>query len=128
MAARNLLNLESVRKSYGRQPLLDGVSLGVAESERIGVIGRNGGGKSTLLSILSGMEPVDSGRATQATGMRLGVLSQVAVVEPGLSLREFVIGDRREHEWASDPRTRGVLTALLGGHAPAALDRTIGQL
>lgn len=128
MAVRNLLNLENLQKTYGRQPVLDGVSLGVAEAERIGVVGRNGGGKSTLLKVLAGLEPADAGRSTRANDLRLGLLSQVGIVNPVSSIRQFVLGGRDEHDWASDSRTRDVLTALLGGFEPALLDRTIGPL
>ncbi|MEI6621656.1 MAG: ATP-binding cassette domain-containing protein, partial [Actinomycetes bacterium] len=61
MAPRNLVNLEDVHKSFGRKPLLDGVSLGIGVGERVGVVGRNGGGKSTLLAVLAGTEPADQG-------------------------------------------------------------------
>ena len=72
----NLVNLESVSKSYGERMLLDGVSLGVSEGERIGVVGLNGGGKTTLLEVLAGISEPDSGRVSHARGLRLGVVTQ----------------------------------------------------
>ena len=66
MATRNLLNLESVDKAFDIRPLLDGVSLGVNEGERIGIVGRNGGGKSTLLKVMAGIETPDQGRVAKA--------------------------------------------------------------
>ena len=69
--ARNLVNLEGVGKAYGTRALLDGVSLGVAEGDRIGVVGRNGDGKSTLLRLLTRREPPDTGRVTHAGGLRV---------------------------------------------------------
>ena len=60
----NLVNLETVSKAYGTTTVLDGVSLGIAEGDRIGVVGRNGGGKSTLLRLITGAEPPDAGRVT----------------------------------------------------------------
>ena len=68
----NLVNLEKVVKGYGQRVLLDGVSAGVAAGERVGVVGRNGVGKSTLLALLAGVEPTDSGRVTRARDLRIG--------------------------------------------------------
>src|SRR5262249_6585613 len=73
-----LVTLETATKAYGPRPLLDGVSLGVAAGDRIGVVGRNGAGKTTLLEALAGRAELDSGRATRARGLRLGYLPQVA--------------------------------------------------
>ncbi|HVQ87841.1 MAG TPA: ABC-F family ATP-binding cassette domain-containing protein [Actinomycetes bacterium] len=127
-APRNLLNLQAVRKSFGREPILDEVSLGVAEGERIGVVGRNGGGKSTLLRVLAGAEPVDAGRVSRANHLRLGLLSQVGQLDAEITVGEYVIGNRAEHSWASEPLSRQVLSALLGGYDTAVLGRTIGAL
>ena len=66
MAKRNLLNLEAVTKAFDIRALLDGVSLGVNEADRIGIVGRNGDGKSTLLKIMAGIEEPDSGRISKA--------------------------------------------------------------
>ena len=128
MAPRNLLNLEAVHKSFGRRPLLDGVSLGIAASERIGVVGRNGGGKSTLLKVMAGLEPVDAGRVTKAGDLRLGVLSQAATVDSSMTIREYVVGDRETHDWTSEARTRDVLIRLLGGFGDELLERELGGL
>ncbi len=128
MAPRNLLNAEAVRKSFGRDPVLDGVSLGVAAGERIGVVGRNGGGKSTLLRLLGGGESPDSGRVTRSGGLQVGVLEQVGVFQPGVTVRASVVGDRDDHEWASESLTREVLRELLGGYDEARLDRPVAEL
>jgi ATP-binding cassette subfamily F protein uup len=88
----NLVNLEAVAKSYGVQPLLDGVSLGVGEGDRIGVVGLNGGGKTTLLEVLAGLEPPDDGRVSRSRSLRQAVTA--------------------EHEWAADPRARSILGGL----------------
>ena len=77
----NLVNLEAVSKSYGVRPLLDGVSLGVAAGQRIGVVGLNGGGKTTLLEVLSGLAEPDSGRVSHVRDLR--ILAQGLVVERG---------------------------------------------
>ena len=128
MPARNLLNAERLAKAYGHDLLLDGVSLGIAEGERIGVVGRNGDGKSTLLRILAGSVPPDAGRVTRSGRLRLGMLGQSDEVDDSLTVGEFVIANRDVHEWASDARQREVLTALLGGHNPALLERTLGPM
>src|SRR5438046_1806676 len=72
----NLANLERVSKAYGVRPLLSEVSLGVAASERIGIVGRNGDGKTTLLQVLTGQEPPDEGRVSAARGLHVGYLHQ----------------------------------------------------
>jgi ATP-binding cassette subfamily F protein uup len=127
VASRNLVNLEQVAKAYGRAPVLAGVSLGVAAGERIGVVGRNGGGKSTLLRVLSGVEPPDDGRVSRTAGVQLGVLTQVDAAQPG-TVRDRVLGQRAEHTWAADATTRRVLRELLGGTDAAALDRPLDRL
>src|SRR5580698_2600732 len=99
----NLINLESVSKAYGPTHVLDGISLGVGDGERIGVVGRNGGGKSTLLAILAGDEPADSGRVTRTGGIEVGRLSQHDALPPDATVIDAVIGHRVEHEWAGDP-------------------------
>src|SRR5690348_9906107 len=109
MAPRNLLNLENVSKSYGKGLLLDSVSLGVAAGERIGIVGRNGGGKSTLVKVMAGIEPPDSGRVTRANDLALGVLAQAAAVDDSTTVRQYAVGDRPEHEWSSDARIREIL-------------------
>jgi ATP-binding cassette subfamily F protein uup len=76
MAAVNLLNLESVSKSFDIRALLDEVSLGVNAGDRIGVVGRNGGGKSTLIKVMAGIEAPDSGRVSKAGSVNIGILSQ----------------------------------------------------
>jgi ABC transport system ATP-binding/permease protein len=115
-----LVTLEAARKAYGPRVLLDGVSLGVAAGDRIGVVGRNGAGKTTLLDALAGRADLDSGRATRARDLSLGYLPQAE--ELSGTVRELVFGALPEHEWAADARGRSVLSALLSGmdlQAPA---------
>ena len=128
MAPRNLLNLERVTKAFGPRPLLSEVSLGVAAGERIGVVGRNGGGKTTLLRVMAGREAVDAGRVTHAGTLRLGLLGQTADARGESTVRTAVLGDRPEHEWASDARSRHVLVELLGGFGADVLDRHLDTL
>ncbi len=109
----NLVNLEKAVKGYGQRLLLDGVSAGVAAGERIGVVGRNGTGKSTLLAVLAGSVPLDDGRVTRSRGLRTGHLSQHDRLAG--TVGSLVTGGRPEHVWAGDPRTRSVIAALLPG-------------
>ncbi|MGI5204202.1 ABC-F family ATP-binding cassette domain-containing protein [Spirillospora sp. CA-108201] len=109
----NLINLENVAKAYGPKPLLDAVSLGLDEGDRVGVVGRNGGGKSTLVSVLARETEPDDGRVTHARGIRLGYLTQRDEFPEGATVRSVVLGDRAEHEWAGDVRAREILGGLL---------------
>ncbi|OIV37969.1 glycerophosphodiester phosphodiesterase [Mangrovactinospora gilvigrisea] len=113
--AVNLVNLEAVSKSYGTRALLDRVSLGVSEGERIGVVGRNGDGKTTLVRLLSRAEEPDGGRVTHAGSLRLGLLAQGDALDPAATVRQEVMGDLADHEWAGNAKIRDVLTGLFGG-------------
>ncbi|MCX4731587.1 ABC-F family ATP-binding cassette domain-containing protein [Streptomyces sp. NBC_01363] len=115
--AVNLVNVEQVSKVYGTRALLDGVSLGVSEGDRIGVVGRNGDGKTTLIRMLARLEEADSGRVTHNGGLRLGVLTQHDSLDPQATIRHEVIGDLADHEWAGSAKIRDVLTGLFGGLA-----------
>ncbi|SDR16513.1 ABC-F family ATP-binding cassette domain-containing protein [Actinopolyspora saharensis] len=111
----NLINLESVEKSYGVRPLLDGVSLGVTETDRIGVVGLNGGGKTTLLEVLTGLEEPDAGRVSQARDLRSAVVTQRTDLPEDATVRNAVLDPRgftEEYEWAADPRVRSILNGL----------------
>ena len=126
--ARNIINIEGVSKAFDIRPLLVNVSLGVSEGERIGIVGRNGGGKSTLLKVLAGIEPPDEGRVTRANWARLGMLNQVDTAEPGATVRDVVIGSKKTHEWASDSGVREILAGLFGGYNSELMDRPFGSL
>ncbi len=125
MAVANLVSLERVHKSYGVRPLLADVSLGVGAGERIGVVGRNGDGKTTLLRVLGGLEPPDAGRVARNRGLRLGYLTQGDDLDPAATVRVAVLEGRADHEWAADPATREVVEELLAG---VSLDRVVGGL
>ncbi|WP_445395149.1 ABC-F family ATP-binding cassette domain-containing protein [Streptomyces sp. LE64] len=130
--AVNLVNVESVGKVYGTRALLDGVSLGVSEGDRIGVVGRNGDGKTTLIRMLAKLEEADTGRVTHSGGLRLGVLTQHDALDPSATVRHEVIGDLADHQWAGNAKIRDVLTGLFGGldlpGFPQGLDTVIGPL
>ena len=113
--ARNLVNVESVNKAFDIKALLVNVSLGVAEGDRIGIVGRNGAGKSTLMKIIAGIEQPDSGRVTKNNSVKLGMLNQVDVADKAATVRDVVLGDKAKHEWASDAGVREVFTGLFGG-------------
>ncbi len=127
--------LENVGKALGTRTLLSGVTLGVTEGARVGVVGRNGGGKTTLVRVLVGAEPVDSGRVIRYGGLTIGLLGQTDDLDPAATLRDVVVGERPEHEWAGDARVRDVLDGLLGGAGlrgerapgPAGSPRTAGE-
>jgi ATP-binding cassette subfamily F protein uup len=121
----NLLNVEDVTKDYGKGRVLDSVRLGVAKGEKIGVVGRNGGGKSTLLRIMSGEELPDSGRVTREGNTVLGYLSQ-ADTNFAESIERFLFAEKPQHIWAGDSRIREILVGLLGGWTQ--LDRAIRGL
>jgi ABC transport system ATP-binding/permease protein len=128
----NLVNIESVSKTYVTRTLLDGVSLGLAEGDRVGVVGRNGDGKSTLLKMLAKMEQPDSGRVIHSGNAHLVVVGQHDELDPAATIRAQLLGGREEHEWAGRPQIRDVLTGLFGGiDAPGfaqGLDTVVGPL
>ncbi|HEX8496549.1 MAG TPA: ABC-F family ATP-binding cassette domain-containing protein, partial [Actinomycetales bacterium] len=113
--AQTLVNVERAQLALGTRLLLNGVSLGVAAGDRIGVVGRNGGGKSTLLRVLSRLQEVDEGRVTHVGMLRTGMLAQDDALDPAATVRACVVGDRADHEWAGDARVRDVVVGLLGG-------------
>ena len=127
----NLVNVERARLALGSRVLLDDVSLGLAAGERVGVVGRNGGGKSTLLRVLAKDQAVDSGRVTHTSGLRVGRLHQADALPPGTTVREAVVGERADHEWLGDARVRGVVSGLLGGLGAedvGGLDAPVGTM
>jgi ATP-binding cassette subfamily F protein uup len=128
MAVNNLLNLESVSKSFDIRALLDGVSLGVNAGDRIGIVGRNGGGKSTLIKVMAGIEAPDSGRVSKAGSVNIGILSQSDDLKENSLVRDVVLGDLATHEWAGNSKVREVLTGLFGGISEELLDRKISYL
>jgi ATP-binding cassette subfamily F protein uup len=122
----NLVNLETVGKAYGTTVVLDAVSLGVSDGERIGVVGRNGGGKSTLLRLIVGDESPDTGRVTRTTGLHVAHVDQRGHLPAGTSVRSYVVGDAAEHEWAGDAAVRAILTGL--GLSAVGLDADVARL
>jgi ABC transport system ATP-binding/permease protein len=115
--ARNLLNLKAVDKGYGSRSVLRDITLGVSAGERIGVVGQNGGGKSTLLRLIAGVEQPDGGGLTRSGDVGVALLGQQDEQGRHLTIKDALVGERVEHEWAGDRAFRGVLDGLLGGVA-----------
>ena len=111
----HLLGTQSLHVALPDRVLLDDITVGIDEGDRIGVVGRNGDGKSTLLRLLARHTTPDKGRVTVRGGVRVGVLSQQDEATADTTVRQRVVGERPEFEWASDPRIRDVLNGLLEG-------------
>ena len=122
------MNIEEVSKAFDIRPLLDHVSLGVSEGDRIGIVGRNGSGKSTLMKIIAGVEDPDSGRVTKSNSSRIGILSQVDTASKDATVGDVVIGNREKHEWARDARIREIFTGLFGGFDDHLFERKFASL
>ena len=126
--ARNIVNIEEVSKAFDINPLLEKVSLGVSEGERIGIVGRNGCGKSTLMKIIAAVEPADSGRVTKSNSVNIGLLSQVDKEDLTATVGDVVLGSKEKHEWASDPSVREIFTGLFGGFDDHLFERNFASL
>ncbi len=112
---RNLVNLNSVDKGYGSRSVLRDVTLGLSAGDRIGIVGRNGDGKSTLLRLIAGIEGPDKGQVVLTGSLHLSVVGQGDELDPTKTIRDQLVGGRADHEWAGDARFRDVLDGLLGG-------------
>jgi ATPase subunit of ABC transporter with duplicated ATPase domains len=109
----HLLGAEGVGHEFPTRVVFDSVTVGIDEGDRIGIVGRNGDGKSTLMKILTGRLEPDKGKVTRRGGVTLGMLEQGDSLPPQQLVREAVVGDREEHEWAGDAQARDVITGLL---------------
>ncbi|WP_169164588.1 ABC-F family ATP-binding cassette domain-containing protein [Cellulomonas taurus] len=110
----HLLGGENLRLSFPTKTVFDGITVGLNEGDRVGIVGRNGDGKSSLLALLSGRLEPHGGRVTVRGGTRIGVLDQQDTLDPTLTVGQAIVGDRAEHEWAGDPRIRDVVAGLAG--------------
>ncbi len=110
----HLLGAENVSMSFGTRTVLDSLSLGLEDGDRIGMVGRNGDGKSTLMRLLAGRITPDSGRVTKRGDVRVAYLDQSDVLEGHLSVGEAIVGEAADHEWASNPLVREVMGGLVG--------------
>ncbi len=119
----HLLGGESLHLEFPTKAVFDAVTIGVSDGDRIGVVGRNGDGKSSLLALLSGRLAPDAGRVTRRSGVTMGVLDQGDTLDPALTVAATIVGDRPEYEWAGDARIRDVIGGLvreIGWQAPVA--------
>ncbi|WP_375430495.1 ABC-F family ATP-binding cassette domain-containing protein [uncultured Friedmanniella sp.] len=121
----NLVNAEHVTMTYGTRVLLDDLSLGLARGDVIGVVGRNGDGKTTLLRILTGLTEPDRGRVTRTGAVSVGYLHQADDFSADATVRDVIVGGQADHVWASDAATRLVVEHLL---ADVDLDAAVGSL
>ena len=110
----NLVGLEGVSHEYPNRVVMDNLTIGIHAGDRIGVVGRNGDGKSTLMSIIGGSLTPDSGRVTMRGGTQVGMLTQDDHFGDDDTVGTVVVGEGPEHEWASSPVIRDVLAGLLG--------------
>lgn len=109
----HLLGAERLHLEFPTRTVFDEVTLGIDEGDRIGVVGRNGDGKSTLLKLLAGRLEPDGGRVTVRRGIRIGMLDQADTVDPDATVAEAVVGGIEEHVWAGDAKVRDVIAGLL---------------
>ncbi len=110
----HLLGAETISLEFPTKTVFDNVTVGLNEGDRIGVVGRNGDGKSTLLKLLAKTLQPDSGRVTYRGSLKVGMLTQVDSFDGVTTIGQAVVGDRPEYEWAGDPKVRDVLAGLLG--------------
>ena len=107
-----LLGCEKARVEFPTKTVFEDVSLGLDEGDRIGVVGKNGDGKSTLLSLLAGIIEPDEGRVIRTRGVRVGVLGQADALSDDDTVEHAVVGDTPEYEWAGDARVRDIISGL----------------
>lgn len=109
----HLLGAEALHLEFPTRVVFDSVTVGINEGDRIGIVGRNGDGKSSLLGLLAGSIEPDAGRVTRRGGVRMGVLDQADTLRDTDTVGRAIVGDRADHEWATDPRTRGIIAGLV---------------
>ena len=110
-----LLGCEKVRVDFPTKTVFTDLTLGIEDGARIGIVGRNGDAKSTLLALLCGQLEPDSGRVVRTRGVRVGLLGQTDDLDDAMTVERAVIGNREQYEWASDQRIRGIIDGLLDG-------------
>ena len=109
----HLLGAEAVHLEYSTQVVFESVTVGISDGDRIGIVGRNGDGKSSLLDLLTGQVHPDAGRVTQRSGLRVRALNQADILDSESTVGWTLVGDRADHEWAGDPRIRDVVSGLV---------------
>ena len=126
--SRNLINAELISKSFDIKSLLTKVSLGISDLDRIGIVGRNGGGKSTLIKILTGSIPPDSGKVSRSKKVIFGTLNQFDLVDSKIRVNEYVLGSLKEYEWAANSEIRQIFSGLFGSDAKEFFNREFDSL
>ncbi|MDT5204865.1 MAG: transport system ATP-binding/permease protein [Mycobacterium sp.] len=121
----HLLGAEAIHLEYPARVVFESTTVGVSDGDRIGIVGRNGDGKSSLLGLLTGQLEPDAGRVTQRSGLRVGALSQTDTLDSDATVGWSLVGNQADHEWAGDPRVRDVVNGLV---ADIAWDAVIGTL
>ncbi len=121
----HLLGAEALYLEFPTKVVFDSVTLGVAEGDRIGIVGRNGDGKSSLLAMIAGRLQPDAGKVTVRGGVSIGVVDQQDTLADDLTVGQAIVGDLDEHEWAGDARVRDVLAGLV---TDLDWDATLGSL
>jgi ATP-binding cassette subfamily F protein uup len=121
----HLLGAESVRLEYPTKVVFDAVTIGVSEGDRIGIVGRNGDGKSSLLGILDGRVIPNDGKVTRRNGLRMGALEQGDTLDEASTVGHAIVGNRPDHVWAGEPRIREIIAGLV---ADVGWDSLIGTL
>jgi ATPase subunit of ABC transporter with duplicated ATPase domains len=111
--ATPLVGAEALHLEYPTRVVFDAVTIGLVEGDRVGIVGRNGDGKSSLLGLLSGLVEPQSGRVTRRGGVRFGVLTQDDDLDPSTTVGHAIVGDRPEHVWAGDAKVRDVIAGLV---------------
>lgn len=109
----HLLGAESLRLEYPNRVVFDSVTVGVNDGDRIGIVGRNGDGKSSLMGMLTGRIDPDAGRVTRVGGLRVGALDQADILDSQATVGFSLVGEMAEHEWAGDARVRDVVGGLV---------------
>ncbi|GAB3548500.1 ABC-F family ATP-binding cassette domain-containing protein [Arthrobacter tumbae] len=109
----HLLGAENISVTFATRTILDGVTLGLEEGDRIGMVGRNGDGKSTLMRLLAQRTTPDDGRVTKRRDVTVGYLNQNDVLDGDLDVGAAIVGDQADHEWASNPKIRDVMGGLV---------------
>lgn len=109
----HLLGAEALHLEYPTRIIFDRVTIGLDEGDRIGIVGRNGDGKSTLLRMLAGRLEPDGGRVTRRGGVTLAMLDQADELDGTRTVHQTVIGEIDEHVWAGDPQVRDVINGLI---------------
>ncbi len=120
-----LIGCEHLSHDWPGKPVLADQTIGINEGERIGVVGRNGDGKSTLLELIAHRLEPDSGTVTWRNGIHVGFLGQDDELHDDWTVGRAVVGDVPDYVWASDPRVRQIISELLGD---VDWDATVGTL